>query len=308
MSSKKSNKLIKKLKEEKKRGDNPRFFDFLQKLFGIQAEIEKKIGKIKPGLKKEDIKQRQESGMPLIGYADLILDWPLLNETFTGISALFTEYSDLFGGIPDSEKMADSQQQLSGEIVRTWFNEDKLSADTVTEHTDEYLLLDTLIQATMKPFLVSHARALIDSVKQEEWRRLRCPICGGKPDIAYLDKARGSRWLVCSRCDTEWVYQRPQCPYCGTEEQKDLAYFTDDEGIYRLYTCERCHTYLKTIDSRKVKTEVLMPLERVLTLDMDRQAQEKGYKPGHIEDLTDFTGSPEPVQMPGPVSCSSAGE
>ena len=226
--------------------------------------------------------------MPLIGYTDLTLDWPLLNETYSRITALFTEYSDLFGGIPASEKMP-GQQQLSGEIVRTWFTEDRLPADILAGNTEEYLLLDTLVQATMKPFLASHTKALINSVKQEEWRRLRCPICGGKSDIAYLDKERGSRWLVCSRCDAEWIYQRLHCPYCGNEEQKDLAYFTDDEGIYRLYTCERCHTYLKTIDLRKVKTEVLMPLERLLTLDMDRQAQEKRYRPGHIEDLADFT-------------------
>ncbi len=289
MTPSKINKIISRLKEEKKRGLSPRFFDFLEKLFGIQADVEKKIGKIKPGLKKDDIYKRQQNGMPLIGYTDLVLDWPLLNETFTRIKALFVEYSDLFGGIQDSEKIPDTQQQLSREIVRTWFNEDRLPADTVTKNTDEYLLLDTQIQATMKPFLASHTRALIDSVKQEEWRRLRCPICGGKPDIAYLDKERGSRWLVCCRCDTEWIYQRLQCPYCASEEQKDLAYFTDDEGTYRLYTCERCHTYLKTIDLRKLETEVLMPLERFLTLDMDRQAQEKGYKPGHIEDLTDFT-------------------
>ena len=64
----------------------------------------------------------------------------------------------------------------------------------------------------------------------------------------------------------------------------------DDEGIYRLYTCEQCHTYLKTIDLRNADAEVFMPVERVLTLDMDRQAQDMGYQPGHVADLTDFTG------------------
>lgn len=290
MTPNKINRIISRLKEEKKRGENPRFFDFLLKFFGIQAEVERKIGKVKPVLTKEDINKRQESGMPLLGYADLTLDWPLLNETYTSISALFTEYSDLFSGIPVGEKIADSRKQLSKEIVRAWFSEDKLPADTVARNTDEYLLLYTLVQAAMKPFLTSHARTLIGSVKQEEWRRPRCPICGGKPDIAYLDKERGSRWLVCSRCDAEWIYQRLQCPYCASEEQKDLAYFTDEEGIYRLYTCERCHTYLKTIDLRNVETEVLMPVERLLTPDMDRQAQEKGYKPGYVEDLPDLPG------------------
>ena len=37
-----------------------------------------------------------------------------------------------------------------------------------------------------------------DQVDQEKWRRRYCPVCGGNPDIAYLDTERGSRWLVCS--------------------------------------------------------------------------------------------------------------
>ena len=88
----------------------------------------------------------------------------------------------------------------------------------------------------------------------------------------------GLRGLLCSRCDAEWLFQRLQCPYCGTQNQAALAYFTDDEGVYRLYVCEQCHKYIKTIDLRHTESEVLV--ERVLTLDMDRQAQEKGYKPG----------------------------
>ena len=34
------------------------------------------------------------------------------------------------------------------------------------------------------------------------------------------------------------------------------------------------------IDLRRTESQVLLPLERVMTLDMDREGQEKGYKPG----------------------------
>ena len=57
------------------------------------------------------------------------------------------------------------------------------------------------------------------------------------------------------------------------------VYFTDDEGLYRLYVCERCHHYLKAIDLRHAGREVLFQLERFLTLDIDHQAREKGYTP-----------------------------
>ncbi|MBA7684396.1 Protein FdhE [subsurface metagenome] len=76
------------------------------------------------------------------------------------------------------------------------------------------------------------------------------------------------------------LFQRLECPYCGNQNQAALAYFTDDEGLYRLYVCEQCHTYIKAVDLRRTESQVLLPLERVMTLDMDREGQEKGYKPG----------------------------
>jgi FdhE protein len=70
-----------------------------------------------------------------------------------------------------------------------------------------------------------------------------------------------------------------QCPFCGTQDQNDLAYFIDDVGLYRLYVCEQCKRYLKAIDLRQAKSEILMPLERMLTMGMDAQAEEYGYSP-----------------------------
>jgi FdhE protein len=128
--------------------------------------------------------------------------------------------------------------------------------------------------------LTTQAEAYKKLVDQEQWRRGYCPVCGGKADFAFLDKEKGARWLLCSRCDTEWLFQRLECPYCGTTNQNELAYFTDDSELYRLYICQRCHTYLKAVDMRKTDSEILLPLERVLTADIDRQGQEKGYKGG----------------------------
>ena len=84
---------------------------------------------------------------------------------------------------------------------------------------------------------------------------------------------------MCSRCDAEWLFQRLECPYCGTKDQSTLAFFTDDKGLYRLYVCEQCRHYLKAIDLRKSEDEVLLPLERFLTPDIDAQAQQDGYTP-----------------------------
>jgi len=92
----------------------------------------------------------------------------------------------------------------------------------------------------------------------------KCPYCEKPLDIA--DVFESGQYV---------------CPYCGTKDQNALAYFADDEGLYRLYVCEQCHTYIKAIDLRHTESEVLLRLERVMTLDLDRQGQEKGYQPGY---------------------------
>ncbi len=281
MTAETSNKILKRLEEEgKKKGMPPRFLEFYQGLFDIQSSAERRIGSVKPDLKREAINDRIEHGLPLTNFKELALDWSLLKDIFTEVTAAFADYPDLFGELPKSLREPKSHPSLGKKVVRAWFERAKLPSAIAVDDVNEYLLLDAIIHATLKPFLVSHSKALLSLVDQERWRREYCPICGGRPDFAFLDKERGARWLLCSRCDTEWLFQRLQCPYCGTQNQDDLAYFTDDEGVYRLYVCEQCHKYIKAIDLKSTASEVLLPLERVLTLDMDRQAQEKGYKPG----------------------------
>jgi FdhE protein len=273
--------FIKRLEEEgKNKGLPSRLLEFYRELYTIQSRSEQIIGKKDSGLKEKTINERLDTGTPLINFDELNLDWSQLNDVFTKVTATFLEYQDLFGELPESLNQPEAHLSLSKRVVKAWFKRTGLPPTTVKDDS-EYLLLEALIHATFKPFLVSYAKTLIDSIQQERWRRGYCPVCGGKPDFAFLDKERGARWLLCSRCDTEWLFQRLQCPYCRNENQKDLFYFTDDDGVYRLYVCEQCHKYIKAIDLRSTKSEVLMPLERILTLDMDKQAQEKGYQPGH---------------------------
>ncbi len=282
MAAGRGNEILKRLEEAgRERGLPPRLLDFYQKLFSIQSKTEQQIGKINLGLKKETINERLEHGRPLISFDELALDWSLLNDVFAKVTATFADHPELFGELPKSLKQPKSRPSLTKRVARAWFKRSKLPSTIAVDDSNEYLLLEAIIHATLKPFLVSHAKTLISSVNQERWRREHCPICNGKPDFAFLDKERGARWLLCSRCDTEWLFQRLQCPYCGNQNQEDLSYFTDDEGVYRLYVCEQCHKYIKAIDLRSTGAEVILPLERVLTLDMDKQAQEKGYQPDH---------------------------
>ena len=278
MTSGTNKKILERLDEEKrKRGLSPRFLDFYQRLFRIQSEAERRIGIVKPRLNRAAINERLDKGLPLVSFAELALDWSLLKDIFAEVTATFSDYPDLFGELPKNLREPRSHPSLPKKVARAWFERAKLPSTITVDDVNEYLLFEAIIHATLRPFLVSHSKALLNFITQERWRRQYCPICGGKPDFAFLDKEHGARWLLCSRCDTEWLFQRLQCPCCGSQNQNDLTYFTDEEGLYRLYVCEQCKQYLKTIDLRQAKEEVMMPLERLFTLGIDIQAREYGY-------------------------------
>ena len=286
MTKKTNSEILKKLESEgKERGLPARLVAFYQSLLSIQCGAEKHIGKVKPGLDKEEITNRLEQGSPILNFGDLVLDWAIIKDILAEVTAALAAYPDLFGELPKSFRKPRPHPSLPKRAVKAWFEGTSFPSTIAVDNISEHILLEAIINATLKPFLINHSKALLSFVNQEQWRRRFCPICGGKSDFAFLDKERGARWLLCSRCDTEWLFQRLQCPYCGTQDQDKLAYLTDDKGTYRLYVCEQCHKYIKAIDLRSTESEVLLPLERVLTLGMDKQAQEKGYEP----DLSEAT-------------------
>ena len=272
-------KILKKLKEQQEEeGKLPLLLEFYQKLVQVQAAAQNRTPPPAAVLSSEEIKTRLAQGRQLAGFTELGLDWELVQKLFSEISGVFAAYPSLFGELPARLQKPGARRLLTAEAVKAWFNGAELPSILLKDIREP--LLRTIIHATLQPFLAGYARAYQDYLKKdllETWRRGDCPVCGGSPDMAFLEKEVGARWLVCSRCDTAWLYQRLQCPYCGTMEQESLSYFSDDAEIYRLYVCEKCKRYLKTIDLRKAGDEVLLPLERLLTAEMDRQARERGY-------------------------------
>lgn len=192
--------------------------------------------------------------------------------------ALYARHPDLFGEIPGLLTALTPGRVVNARTVRAWYLGRQVRLPVTLEGRAQSLIV-ALFASVLKPFIVKVAEAAKDALDQEAWRRGYCPVCGGNPDFACLARDTGARWLLCGRCDTEWLFQRLQCPYCGNGDQNNLSFFTDESGRYRLYICESCHRYLKAIDLRQTKGEVLLPLERLETVDLDLQAQDKGYSP-----------------------------
>lgn len=247
----------------------PELIDFYRRLLIIQSTVPPREVS-----SSQDMSRRLDQGQPLLQFDELNPDWSEVGAVFTQVVSLFGQYPQLFGQIPQDLSNVGLAQLR--EAARAWFEGTTLPP-TMLANSDSVAVLETILQETVRPFLASYAKALLSHVNQERWRHGYCPVCGGNPDFAYLDKEPGARWLVCCRCDAEWLFQRLECPYCGNQDQNTLAYFTDDEGRYRLYVCERCRQYLKAIDLRQAKDRAIISLERIFTLGIDTQAQERGY-------------------------------
>ena len=268
-------------KQEKEEGKLPLLLEFYRSLLETQVKARKSTGILEPTISAEAIQSRLLNGQPLVKFDELALDWPLLRQVFVEVIAVFAKYPQLFGEIPTHLTKPGAGRLLTKKAVKAWFTGKTLPLSLLQDANEN--LIQTIIQSTLQPFLAGHAEALIGSIKKDSWHKNYCPICGGIPDIAYLEKEVGERRLLCSRCDSDWQFHRMECPYCRTVNQESLSFLADDQNLYRLYLCEKCKCYLKVIDLRKTDDEVLMPLERIYTLDLDKQARDRGYHPYQAE-------------------------
>ena len=251
---------------------SPRLMEFYKELRSIQSKVAPDPARFQPELDRETILKRLEEKSPLLVFDELELDWSLIRDTFNRIIALVTRYGELFDLTSHFEATDFSDLQLQA-TAKAWYQGEELPE---APGGNKYLAA-FVIQNTLKPFLAGYAKAMLGQVSQENWRQNFCPVCGGSPDFACLDKENGTRWLLCERCDTSWLFQRMQCAYCGNQDQHTISYFTSDDGRYRLYVCEMCKKYLKAIDLRHAGEETDLPLERLLTLSIDLEAREYGY-------------------------------
>jgi FdhE protein len=110
-----------------------------------------------------------------------------------------------------------------------------------------------------------------------------CPFCNRKPALAVLrpmgDGAQ--RKLLCGFCLAEWDFRRIVCPDCGEEDHGKLPVYTAEAFAHiRVECCDRCQTYIKSIDL--TKNGLAEPLvDELSSVPLDLWAQEHGYAKLH---------------------------
>lgn len=256
---------------EAREGALPASLEFCRRLVRLQEELRARLAPPLVKLDSATAKERLGGGKPLLGPEDIAIDSELLADVVGKVAALFDESTGTSATSLAVRPLLDDPGLLRTAALE-WLRGQDIPGD-------EGRVLATVMGAALKPFLVRHAEAVGGLVEVEGWRRGYCPVCGGQPDFAFLEAQSGARWLLCSRCDYRWLYERVGCPACGNQDHASLAYLLTEDGRYRLYVCEHCRHYLKASDLRKAGDKASLPLERYLTLDLDLQAQGQGYLP-----------------------------
>ncbi len=105
---------------------------------------------------------------------------------------------------------------------------------------------------TLRPLLEPYFAPCRQHLGDHHWSLGVCPFCGGPPGFADVLED-GRRRLACHLCGAGWIFTRLRCPFCGSEDTKELGRLdpeaASDQG-YFISTCDRCHGYLKELDRR----------------------------------------------------------
>lgn len=144
-----------------------------------------------------------------------------------------------------------------------------------SQREDNPYFSQVLFSLAARPFLHCFAKDNITKADLENWNEGSCPVCGRPPRIAYLTPEEGIRFLFCMDCGVQWRFRRVGCPYCGSMASQYLT--VDDWPGFRLYCCDECHGYLKTLDKPLTVSEESLLKADAASLRLDLIARKEGY-------------------------------
>jgi len=264
---------------EEARTQNPEladFYEFHQRVFRLQHEAKAQIAATLEMLDQEVLRARVRQGLPQLSFAQSPLEAEGFSWLATEIAQALVQYDpELTAGTDDLEEV--DWLSLAGRRF-----EQGMANESEEETLEEAKmgLAEMAVDLALQPYLEWAAEQVMPHVGQESWKRRYCPVCGGAPDFAVLVEETGARYLLCSRCRSQWLYRRLGCPFCNNTDHTKLLYYPSEDEVYRLYVCQVCKHYLKAIDLRQATHRVVLAVEPLLTVAMDLAAQEQGYKAG----------------------------
>jgi len=265
----------------KERPIHKEILDFFKYIIREQYKI-KPLIKVAPiEINEETAKNQMKEGFPLIDKKDVKLDMDSAVALFTKLCRGLQKQAVNIAVEAKKISQAVRKKEVDlEELLKKVLDGDKGYVDSIAGKAGLHKWLVTfLAESSINPVLEAYAVRLKGYVDQESWLRGYCPVCGSQPVMGELRKDEGQRFLQCSSCGFQWRFKRLTCPFCGNEDlKKHRHFYIEKEGKgYRVDVCEECKKYIKTIDLREVRAEVIPIVEDMSTLHLDIIAQKEGY-------------------------------
>jgi FdhE protein len=140
-------------------------------------------------------------------------------------------------------------------------------------------LAATVLRLSALPALARVAAALAPLRQGAAWDGGHCPTCGSWPLLGEFRGLEQTRFLRCGLCGTGWEFPRLRCPFCDTQDHRQLLFLhADGDGErYRAATCEHCRGYVKMVSTLLAPSEPLLLVLDLATLHLDLVAAERGF-------------------------------
>jgi len=263
---------------KKKRPGYGKILDFYQSVKEAQEKAKASLKITSIQLKKEWKKLLSQEGFSLIQKEDFPLDIESSVRLFETLCQVGRDANPHM-----AEQMKKIKEAIDGKrielkkLLRDGSREKRIEEIAKELALDKNMFL-FLIQNSIRPSIEAGVEQLRSEVDPETWLKGYCPLCGSLPSLSLLKEGVGKRYLLCSFCGYQWRVERIFCPFCNNKDQESLHYFCGEgEETHRIDLCDKCHQYIKTIDTRNLQ-ESDPVLEDLSTLHLDLLASQKGYK------------------------------
>lgn len=230
--------------------------------------------------KKEIIKELQQKALdkklPIIYFLDPSKnDLDVLMTAFKNLVQVFAEQNISNEGLKKLLSHLESGKISLSKLIEASLRENINVIEEAAKESDvKAELLLYLVSALIQPGLEEIARQ-IDSQFQDKWWQGSCPVCGR---ISVVAKNRyGKRFLVCSYCGTEYLFDNFFCVHCGNNDPYTLKFIAiETNPAFKIDFCTKCNQYIKVLEETKLKDPIPRGLEDILTLNLDFLAKDAG--------------------------------
>jgi FdhE protein len=248
--------------------------DLQKEIVRLQEQWKQKIDleSIRPKLDKA----AQTAGIPALALAVIDFNISLFRQWVEEIIATLLKSN------PELEtKLARISGLLTEETATRWIDEAKSCnhlyfVSFAKENGLEEWIPQFLAETAIRPYLQLTAEKIQADIDRAV-PGAGCPVCGEPVRLAVLEED-GKKVIHCPRCLAHWNAKRLECSHCGSEDHQTTKFLTiEGDAVSQIQVCEKCHGYIKIIDTRQYITKPSAALLDLNSIHLDFVAQENGY-------------------------------